>query len=292
MWSDESHAMIENPEKAIKEYCTKTKTSSCNVVTNAKGVMYLKSISAAHRFDDANPTGSKRKALHYFILNKNTTFPIISLSNEDFSDKTPLEDYEALFDHILSTFEFLEKDEAPNTSTWETYTNDKYKFAVKYPSTVSVSNGSGSDKDLRNTLFNNVSGGPGLPDFWISIQPYTNNTREIVGIYNSLPQSIIDKIFSLKVGAALDQETTDKIVGTREVKEQFKRLPDEVTGSARFLVIEIPHRSSYGSAESVFYERRLFLKEGNQILQVGVNYIKDEQLETFKQFIATLQFLE
>lgn len=60
--------------------------------------------------------------------------------------------YRDIFDQILSTFKFTDQTTADSTANWKTYTNNKYKYEIRFPSLWEYNRGPGnlSDAELSN----------------------------------------------------------------------------------------------------------------------------------------------
>lgn len=49
------------------------------------------------------------------------------------ADKMKAEAHDRLFDHVLSTFKFLDQTETSGTENWKTYTSSKFSYSISYP---------------------------------------------------------------------------------------------------------------------------------------------------------------
>ncbi len=80
--------------------------------------------------------GSNGRLLHVLVaVHQNTKYTITyEESQKDLLIQTK-DDWQnkKVFDQILSTFKFLDETSASDTTNWQTYTNQKYGFSLKYP---------------------------------------------------------------------------------------------------------------------------------------------------------------
>lgn len=170
-----------------------------------------------------------------------------------------------------------------NVNEWKTHTNTLHKYTVKYPPNFPRSNDIGNGETENSTIFGCDGESYCLPPYYISVMPYPSGTSRDTNIYNSLSNPTIDKIFTLKVGDELDQETTYDIGGKWNFSTRYKRLADETINGEEFLIIENP--KWYGGSD-----RRLFKKKNNKIYMIGSTYPTPEQLNTFKNIYSSFKF--
>lgn len=174
---------------------------------------------------------------------------------------------------------------ADETTNWKTYTNNINNYQVKYPPNLVVTNGFNSGEVKDSALFDYRDPKFGLPQYYVSIISDPTTSSRDINVYNSLSQSTINKIFVLKVGDELDQQTTYDIGGEWNFPSKYKRLTDEIINGKTFLVLENP--KWYGGSD-----RRLFIRENRKVYMIGKTYNGGEQLQAFKKFYLSFKFLK
>lgn len=195
----------------------------------------------------------------------------------------------------------------PSTSVvipadWKTYTNSKYGFSVKYPSTGKWSetqeDGSVTNSQTARVVIDNDYNEPldsansvrfeldapefGLPLFYISVLNDPSESEDSPQVYNALSGQTLEKIFALNIGDSLDTMTSQEITNW-DLPGVYTRLPDVQSDSLTFLVIENPQ--VYGGKD-----KRLFLKRNGKIFMIGKTYTQEKELKEFEQFYTSLNF--
>jgi hypothetical protein len=171
----------------------------------------------------------------------------------------------------------------PNTTTWKTYINTKYKYSIKYPS-----NFEGSDK-TGNAISNDFgapSEGSSFPSLYISVIPDPSKNVPTSSIYNYLLPSFIDSFSSLAPGEIKPEQS-----GTGNYQEYFtfKKLMDTVTNNQSATTIE---NNKVWEGDQGLIDRRVFIKKGSDYYQLGAYYKTSEELANFETFLDSFKFTQ
>ncbi len=178
---------------------------------------------------------------------------------------------------ILSTFKFLDQDKS--SSDLKDYTNQKYKYSVKYPSRLKP-----DEQTPKSTIFNTTQTQPGpagFPSLYVSVIPNGFDNKDY-SVYNYMPQDIISSFSLINIGSTKQTQT-----GSYEEFWTYTRLPDVSVGGVKGNVIE--NKKVWGGIDVI--DRRVFVIKNGLTYMIGTYYKDLNELNDFQSFVATFKFL-
>lgn len=170
-----------------------------------------------------------------------------------------------------------------DSSNWQTYSNEKLGYSVKYPTNLEI-----SKMDLQNAPYSAIfsikrsgPGGPGLPVFYISVIPNGfTNTNSVV--YNFMSDDLINSFFSMNIGEVKQTQT-----GTYSEFWTYKKLPNTTIAAQSGATIENDKVWEGGDG---LKDRRVFVKRNNYTYMLGTYYRTSQELTDFQNFIENFTF--
>ncbi|MCH7492487.1 hypothetical protein IID19_02730 [Patescibacteria group bacterium] len=161
--------------------------------------------------------------------------------------------YYDTYEQILSTFKFL-----PDTSDWQTYTNEEYGYKIKYPNSYRIEEG----------------------DIYINIYSYQDN---ILAPSSSFPQDEIKIIVSIYQDIDL------------ELASWIDNFNINITKEEPFLINGTSAIKVWGTTEQMgatFNDHKIFyITSGTGVIFTAMP-INSDQLDIFYQIVETFQFID
>lgn len=152
------------------------------------------------------------------------------------------------------------------TVNWSTYTNAKYMYSIKYPSTVTPK------ENTTYYYYVTFEGQKGaLPPYVVSVIPDTFVVKDLAA-YNLMSSDYIDELYALKPG-----ETKTTTTGT-----VLTKLPDTTVDGQPAIFI--------GVNATGFKQHRVYVKKNNNIYMISDYYQGPEDLKGFTTFLSTFKF--
>lgn len=165
------------------------------------------------------------------------------------------------------------------TANWKTYTNVKYGYSVKYPSTLEFSETSGGSYSTLFDLIQNTPGGPSLPVFYVAVIP--DGFWQNGAIYNGPTPDFITKLLSTSVGSSV----TD--ISSLAQYNTFTRSTDVIVNGNTGMVFENDH-----PWDTENQDKRVFVKKTGHTYMIGTYLQNDSDKTNFDLFISTFKFTQ
>lgn len=180
---------------------------------------------------------------------------------------------------VLPTQSNTTKQDSTVPADWKVYTNQKYNYSVKYPSTLDA-----TEETPYSALFNVIQTKPGptgFPTFYVSVIP-DGSTNKDSTIYNFVYQEDRDKFVSLQVG---DSVNTRK-GGVYSEFWTYKRLIDTTVDGLSGLVIE---NNKVWDGGNGLVDRRVFIRKNGLTYMLGTYYQNPQGLNNFQSFLSSFK---
>jgi len=168
-------------------------------------------------------------------------------------DQSYLENKEKII-LLLSTFKFI--DQVDSTTSWKTYTSDKYGFKIKYPTGWGMGN---YEEELRMICFD----------------PESVVSSEILKKIN-FPCGLIEIVFHENVNNITNYEKLDSVTIGEKIRAKF--CEEKAGESQPNLAYQNKHILNYYVGRNI------------QISYIGD--AEDKYLKTFNQILSTFEFID
>ncbi len=166
---------------------------------------------------------------------------------------------------------------------WQTYSNEKFSYSVKYPTNLEI-----SQMDLQNAPYSAIfnikqsePGPSGFPVLYVSVIPNGfTNTNSVV--YNFMSDDLVNSFFPMNVGEVKQTQT-----GTYSEFWTYKKLPNTTIAGQSGITIENDKVWEGGDG---LKDRRVFVKKNNSTYMIGVYYRTSQELADFQRFMENFSF--
>lgn len=161
----------------------------------------------------------------------------------------------------------------------KTYTNKKYKYSVKYPDTLAM-----TEETPYSTVFT-INPKPVarlvFPTFYVSVIPDGFTKKDEV--YNFMETDSINNFFSMQ-----DNESLQTEAGTTAEYWTFKRLAAISVGGESAIMIQ---NNNVFEGEGLT-NRRILIKKNGLTYIIGSYFQSQEELTSFQNFVMNFTFLQ
>ena len=154
------------------------------------------------------------------------------------------------------------------TANWNTYSNIKYGYSVKYPTDLVAKE--------DNTYYHFVAftaTGAALPKFLISVIPETFVAKDVAA-YNYMSSDWINLFYAMKVGGT----------NTAASGAVFTLLPSTTVNGQNALAVQV--------VATGYKQHRVYVKKGGYIYMISNSYTSDTELTDFQLFLSTFTFAQ